>query len=1081
MRLTLLSAWLFICSQGYANGFQPAQVSGKVTDKEGMPLVGVGVAVKGSLQATSTDQEGLFTLSLPNPSSAVLVFSYVGYLPVELTVNGRSRVEVVLLQDELALEEVVVVGFGVQKKETVTGSISSVSTKELVRSPVANISNALVGRVPGVTATQSSGEPGDDASTLRIRGMATLNWDGQDPLVVIDGIQSNFGVLNAMDANEIENISVLKDASATAVYGVRGANGVIIVTTRRGRVGKPQFNFTANLGTSHLATKLKMLESYEYALFRNEAIESDRDRAAQSFRFTDEDLWKFYHGRDFTPTEIEDMNISAEQKEALANSPAIYYVSRDFFDEIFGEQAGQQQYNLNISGGTEATKYFASLGYFSQNGVFRNANYGGTDVNSGFKRYNLRSNFDVDVAKNLKLTVGIGGQFADRRGIVGSEQDGPITSAYSRHKAMLVGIFSSSPFVGPGLIDGKLVSGFVGYGNNPIEEKGSWGGSPVTSLLARGIVESYTSNLNADVKAIHTMDYLLDGLSLSGTVSYYDTYVTGKLIHNSIPMYGIMREPTDPAEVLFIGGTVGPTFAEDRFGNYKSRQFYVESALNYANRFGDHAVSGLVLFNAQRHYNPNLLFNVPEGLMGIASRFTYNFKERYLAEFNMGYNGSENFPEDKRFGFFPAVSGGWVISNESFFPENDWVNLVKFRGSYGEVGNDRLAGRRFLYLPSTWGTGDWFGYHFGDSNGGTRDPLYGGAYESTVGNPNVTWERARKTNLAIELGLFKNRLTFTGDYFTENRDNILWSLGTVPGIVAADLPPANIGEVSNRGFELQLGWMDQAGDFRYGVRGSLSYARNRIEFMDEPLFPYDWMNTTGFQLGQFKGWKSAGFYDSDAEAYNRPYSSIDGNRVQAGDIRYVDIDGDGKLDINDNVPVGYGNLPRMAFNGTVNVGYKGFDIVALFIGTDQGSLRIDGGGANYLLHPFYMNNGAAFQFQYDGHWTPEKVANGETPTYPRASLRTSNTINGVASDFWVSSTRFVRLKNVEAGYLFDGAWVKRMGLSGLRVYANGNNLYTWNSTLIDGFDPEQQQTGSSAYGYVYPMMRVFNFGAQIQF
>ncbi len=515
--------------------------------------------------------------------------------------------------------------------------------------------------------------------------------------------------------------------------------------------------------------------------------------------------------------------------------------------------------------------------------------------------------------------------------------------------------------------------------------------------------------------------------------------------------------------------------------NYKWRQFYLEASLHYDRTFGDHAVTGLFLYNAQRTYHPELLFSVPEGLMGIASRVTYNYRERYLAEFNMGYNGSENFPENKRFGFFPAFSGGWVLSNESFFPKNDYVSFVKFRASYGEVGNDKLRGRRFLYLPSTWANdGGWpNGYYFGNGNGSTQDPFYPGAYESVVGNPNVTWERARKTNYSMEIKLLKNKLSFVGDIFKEKRDNILWYLGTVPDIVAASLPPANIGIVHNKGFEFQLGWSDQVNDFRYGIKGDISYAKNTIIFQDEPLYPYEWMNSTGFSLDQYKGWKSDGFYNSAEEAYNRPYSAIDGNKVQAGDLRYVDIDGDGKLDINDNIPIGYGNHPRVGYSSTIDLGYKGFNLSVLFIGSDQGTFRIRD---FYLLNPFYMTQGNALQFQYDGRWTPEKAANGEKITFPRASMRTHSTISGVDSDFWIASTRFLRLKNVEVSYLFTGDKLKRVGLNGLRVYANGNNLYTWHSSkLIKGIDPEQQDSGGSSQGYVYPMMRVFNFGLQLQF
>lgn len=1066
-----------------AQGEQKRLVRGTVVNEAGAAVVGATVQGEESLVAAITDSKGNFQLSLPGSERSIIITN-IGYVTDTVAIISTQLLTIILKESSQELSNVVVVGYGTQKKETVTGSIATVSTKDLVQTPVANISNALVGRVPGLTATQSSGEPGDNASTLRIRGMATLNWDGMDPLVVIDGVQSNFGILNAMDANEIDNISVLKDASATAVYGVRGANGVIIVTTRRGKAGKPQFSFSSNAGISALASRLKLLDSYRYAQYRNEAILNDGEVSKYNMLFTPTELWKFQNNRDYTLEEINNMSgLTDAQKQALYNSPALYYTSHDYFAEQFGDHAGQQQYNLNASGGSEKAKYFASLGYFSQDGVFKPSGYGGSNVNSEFRRWNMRSNFDLDVVRNLKINIGIAGQFANRQGILGSPADGSITGAYSRHKTMLVMILQGPPYAGPGIVDDKLVSGFVGAGVNPLASKGGSGLSPISFLMTRGIMQSQTTNLSSDFRVTHTMDYITQGLSASGTVSYYDTYSTGRQIYRQVPQYTAMRNPDDPAEIIFIGGTMGPESVVDNQGNYKWRQYYMEASLRYNRKFEGHTVTGLILYNAQRTYDPNLLFNVPAGLLGLASRVTYNYKERYLAEFNMGYNGSENFPEQKRFGFFPAFSGGWVLSNESFFPKNDYVTFVKFRGSYGEVGNDKVRGRRFLYLPSTWAnSGGWpDGYYFGNSDGGSKDPFYPGAYESVVGNPNVSWERARKTNLALELNMFTNRLTFVGDIFQEKRDNILWPLGTVPAIVAADLPPANIGKVDNKGFELQLGWSDRIKDFRYGIRGSISYAKNTIIFQDEPAFPYEWMNQTGFALGQYKGMKSDGFYNTAEEIYNRPYSAIDGNKVQAGDLRYVDIDGDGKLDINDNIPIGYGNHPRVGYSGTIDLGYKGFSLSALFIGSDQGSFRISD---FHLLNPFYLNHGAAMEWQYEGRWTPEKVANGEEIIFPRASTRTQSTISGATpSDFWITSTRFLKLKNVEISYSFaDWNALRRIGLSNLRLYANGNNLYTWkNSKLIDGIDPEQQDSGGASQGYVYPMMRVFNFGLQLQF
>ncbi len=1073
--LTFLLVLLF---NGTLRAQNPITITGTVKDEKGEVLIGVTVKLEGTYQGTITDINGGFSLKVLPGSS--LTFSYIGYMDQKVTVGDIQHFEVTLLPGTVDLQEIVVVGYGRQKKETVTGSIVSVGNKELVQTRVAGISNALIGRVGGLSGTQASGEPGKDAATIRIRGVGTLNGSGQDPLIIIDGVQSNFTIMNAMDGNEIENISVLKDVSATAIYGVKGANGVIIVTTKRGKSGAPMISFSSSYGIIELASKLKMLGSYDYALFRNEAIRNDNDPSFDKFLFNDDQLWKFKNNRDYTEEEVSTMNLTPAQKTALLASPALYYTSHDYFKEQFGGASAQQQSNLNVSGGIDGLRYFTSLGYFSQNGVFENSGYGGANINSNYNRYNMRSNFDIDLAKTLKASVDVSGQFASNGGILGAPADGDITGDYSRHKAMLVNILSSSPFSGPGIVDGHLVTSFVNN-TNPLQALGSSGYSPIAYLLSRPYLTSYNSELNANIKLTHIMDYLIKGLSLSGTASYNNMYTKGIYRFQPIPQYSATRNPDNPGEVLFFGGAKGPATIIDNYNNNKWRQLYFETAVNYNSSFGKHAVTALLLYNAQKTFNPGLLYNVPAGLIGLAGRATYNFDQRYLMEINIGYNGSENFPEGKRFGFFPAFSAGWVISNEKIIPENDLLTWLKIRGSYGEVGNDQIGGRRYLYLPSTWGYGGNYafgGYYFGNTNGGSQDPYYTGATENTVGNPDVTWERARKVNFGLEANFFKNRLSFIGDIFSEKRDNILWALGTIPGIVGANLPPANIGKVSNKGYELQAGWDDKIGNLVYNIKGNVSYARNKIEFMDEPSYPYEWMNTTGFSIGQYKGLKTNGFYNTAEEAASHPYSNIDGNKVQAGDIRYIDISGDGVIDSRDNVPIGYSNLPRYAFSSTISLDYKGFSLSVIFTGTAQGSILMTN---FYMLNPFYQTNGSAMEWQYEGRWTPEKAAAGLTPTFPRASLRTYSTQNGVGSDFWLNSTDHIRLKNVEIGYTFSKLdLLRKTGVKGIRLFVNGNNLYTW-SHMIDGFDPEQQDSGGAGAGYLYPMTRIFNLGINVQF
>lgn len=1078
--LCLAAAMVLIGTKAFG---QAVTVTGTVTDAvDGQSLPGANIIVKGTATGTATGLDGEYELLVPSLQDT-LVISFVGYLYTEVPIDGRTTIDIALQPDVVLGEEIVVVGYGTQRKETVTGSMTSVAATELRQAPVANVSNALVGRVPGLVAVQASGEPGLDAATIRIRGASTLNSSGQNPLIVIDGTEKDFQTLNALDVNEIESINILKDASATAVYGVKGANGVIIVKTKRGRAGAPQITFSSNMGFTQMAFPLEMLGSYEYALYRNEAIMRDGDPAAERYLFTETDLWKFKNNRDYTPEEVDAMtHLTAEQKAALKDSPALYYSSHDWFKEQFGRAGPQHQYNLNLSGGSERVRYFTSVGYFSQTGAIANADYGGGNANSQYDRYNFRSNIDIDATDNVQIQVNLAGQTGDFRGILG--KDGDITSQFSRNKEMTVVLLQSPPYSGPGIIDGRLVTGFVAN-SSPLQEKGGSGYSPTVYVLEADYMERLTNSLNASAQVRHQMDYLTRGLSVQGTVSYDNRYMRAKQIFPDIPTYTAMRNPENPVEILYFGGRTGPYSVNDDFRRSKWRRFYVEGALNYNREFGSHTLTGLALAHGQRTFDPGLRYRVPAGLVGVVGRLTYEFDSRYLAEFNMGYNGSENFPEKKRFGFFPAVSAGWNISNESFFPKNDWITWLKIRGSYGEVGNDQIGGTRFLYLPSTWGyTGNYpsGGYYFGDTDGGAKDPYYQGVSEADVGNPDVTWERAKKSNIGLEMRFFRDRLTVTTDLFQEKRDNILWRLGTIPDLVGTDLPPANLGKVSNHGYEISAEWFDRIGSVGYRLQGNLSFARNKIEYMDEPAYPYEWMNRTGFSLGQYRGYYNSGFFNSAREANNRPFIGVDGNKVQAGDLRYIDIDGDGILDINDQVPVGYANLPQYAFSWVLGLNYKGFDVSALFVGSANGSFPYADFGAledSPLVNPFSRGNWGAMKWQYEGRWTPEKVEQGIEPEFPRASMRVPYTVNGVASSFWVRSSDFVRLKTVEVSYTLTSLRALQWAnLNSIRIYVNGNNLYTFGSHVID---PEQEQAGAVTRGYLYPITRTFNFGVTLQF
>jgi len=1050
-------------------------ISGVVSDKVGDPIPGTTVVAKGSNAGTITDINGNYTLKIPS-NATTLVFSFIGMKKQEIAIANSRVINVVLASDELGLDEVVVVGYGTQKKETSTGAISTVKAEDIMHTPVSNVGNALVGLVPGISSVQFGGEPGSNDATIRVRGVSTLNGAGQDALVVIDGLQQDISVLNNLNPSDISSVSVLKDASATSIYGIRGANGVIIVTTKRGLIGKPTISLSSNYGFTEARTLFKPLDSYEYALFRNEAIANDGITDGKLF-FTDDELWKFQNNRDYTDAELEAMNLTPEQFAAAQASPALYYGSHDYFQDQYGGKAPQSQINLNVSGGNEKVTYFTSVGYFKQDGII-NYDYYDTDLNSHYNRYNFRSNVDIKSIKNLLISLNISAGFSTASGVGVNSQDNE-----DRYWSLNQWIMEASPFKGPGIVDGKLVDGFVSTQNPISAAKGASGSAPLNTIFGSSVGSKSTSNVITTLNLKYDLNFITKGLSIGSVLSYDDTYTKGRKTGTPVPRYTAMRNPENPAEILFFGGSVGTIPVEDNVSNYKKRKYYVEGRINYDRTFGDHNVTAVLLGNAQKMTHPDLQYHVPEGLMGLAARATYNYKEKYLAEINMAYNGSENFPEDNRFGFFPSVSAGWVISNESFLKDNDFLTWLKIRGSYGIVGNDKIGGQRFLYLPSTWanyGNASEIlqGYFFGQTNGSAASPYYPGSYEDKLGNPVVTWERAIKRNVSLETRFIKDKLSLSLELYNENRTNILWQLGNVPEIVGATFPAANIGEVYNKGYEVEAGWRSNIGEFNYFIKGYLAYAKNKIIYKDEAPYEYDWMNETGYSIGQYKGYQNSGFFNNDDEVNNRPYTSVDGNKIQPGDLRYVDVDGDGIINATDRVPIGYSNLPLYSFSSTVGFSYKGFDVNALFTGSAKGSITFN---SENLTTPFFKDNGVAMQWQYDGRWTPEKVEAGITPTFPRAGFNNNTKNNGASlSDFWLRSNDYIKLKNLEMGYSFKQL-ATRLNVSKIRISLSANNVWLIKTSLIDGIDPEQLEAGFSKRGFIFPMTSAYTAGINIEF
>jgi len=994
------------------------KVSGIVLDENGLPVIGASVLIPGSNIGVATDINGRFTIEAP--TNAKLRVSYIGYEPREEELKVNSEMTISLNQSPKSLDEIVVVGFGAQKKESVVGSITSINTKDLVQSPQANISNSLIGRMPGLYAIQNSGEPGNDASILRIRGVGTFTGN-QDPLIMVDGIETtNY---NNIDPNEIESLTILKDASATAVYGVRGANGVILITTKRGVEGKPKVSFSSNVARTDFPFLRKNMNSYTYANSYNKALAYDS-----------------YVTGNYNP------KYSDEAIELYrTHTDPIFYPDINWYNYMLKDASYQTQNNLSIRGGTERVKYFISLGYFTQDGMIKTTYYdAGYNNNLNYKRYNIRSNFDINLTKNLSTSIDFSSQISDTRG-----------PNYST--GLLMELLSSvAPNTSPGVINNQIVTipSITQSTVNP------------AATLNKGWHQNYENNLNASVRLNYKMDYITKGLSLRGAISYKNYNTDIKTYNQSQVMYQALK--VDNTAVFIPNGD--PQSMQFSDNVQKNTRTYLEAGTQYTRNFGENKVSGLILYNQSKYYSPDLAYLVPNGYQGLVGRITYAYGDRYLAEYNIGYNGTENFANGKRFGLFPAYSIGWVPTGESFFPKNELITFIKIRGSFGVVGNDKIGGDRFLYLPTSYSYTK-NEYYFGQI--GSTNQGYSSSDEGKLGNPDLTWEKAKKLNIGIDVKFIQDKVGFTFDYFDENRNNILCNRGTIPVIIGADMPAYNLGIMRNSGYEAEITYNDKIEDFKYFVKGNYTYAHNVIQFQDEVDWPYDYQKRTGQRFGQFFGFVADGLFNtwSEVNEANRPIYMWNNNKIQPGDIKYKDINGDGKIDANDTAPIGYSNFPEVIFGLSLGGNYKGFDFSILF----QGASNVSNLPSRRTMRGFYTGTGANADLERS--WSQERYEQDLSIVYPRFSVSNSEQ-NYVTSTYWLEDASYIRLKNAEIGYSFHSNFFKKIGISLLRVYTNGSNLLTW-CKLFPGEDPEYP-TGV-ANSEPYPVTRIYNLGFTINF
>lgn len=988
-------------------------IKGKVVDDTGLALPAVSVKVENGKEGTLTGVDGAYSIKVPSEKS-VLIFSSVGFGIRKIPVSNRIALEKVVLEPNVkALSEVVVVGFGTQKKVTITGAVSSVKGTELAKAPTVNLSQSLVGRMPGLLVRQASGQPGNDDVTLRIRGISTIG--DASPLILVDGVERPF---TEIDPSEVENIALLKDAAMTAVYGIRGANGVVLVTTKKGTVGPARVSFSSQYALQAPTRLPDFVGSYDWAVLYNEARKNDNPSLDDSaLPFSQDDLQKYKDGSD-----------------------PLMHPDVDWFDYMMKNTAPQGKMNININGGSEAAKYFMSLSYLEQGGLWKefNQQYGYSN-NDNYKRFNFRGNTDFNLTPLTTLSFSVAGISAKRH----------------RSANPFYNMMTSAPILSPGIVDGKIVQITKLTTGNPIK------------ALSNGYDDYYTNDVNLTFDINQKLDFLLPGLLVRSKFGYNTAYNTTNGRNMSPAVYNLVYADVEGEQQIVFQPVSDASIGGENAMTYSGREkrTYFELALQYNRSFHKHNVGALILYNQSKSYWPDTQYPlIPTAYQGAVGRITYDYDNRYLLEFNLGYNGSENFPPKSRFGWFPAASAGWNISRETWMKNiagpDKVLTRLKFRASYGQVGNDKFGTYRFLYYPSEYVSG-------GTSYFGEDQKSYVGYREGKLGNPNITWEKSVKQNYGFESGFFKDRLTLNIDYFFEKRNNILAGLKTVPAFVAASLQDVyNLARMQNRGFEVEFGWNGRAGKVSYYINGNYSFARNKTLYYDEPIdLQNPQLARTGRPWGQPFGYVALGLFNSQEEADAWPMQF--GGASGAGDVKYKDVNGNGVIDVNDMAPIGYNDFPEVNFGSNLGLSYKNFDFSVLFQGATNVSRFLTG----FMQKPA-VQYGQTLEAVKSETWTPENAANA---IRPKLTVTYGNVNNYNSSTLWMRDASYLRLKNLEFGYKLPAKLAGRMKLSSMRVFISGQNLLTFDD--LKYVDPENTTSDT----FLYPQLKVYNIGINVQF
>ncbi len=1017
----------------HAQTGQKLTITGKITgETEKSALIGATIAEKGTVNGTSSDADGNYKISVSKGNS--IVVSFIGYIPQEVKIDNRSVIDIVLKADQQQLQDVVVVGYGTQKKSTLTGAVATVKSDDIIKAPTSNVTNSLTGRMPGVFVVQRSGKPGDNQADIFIRGRATTG--DASPLIIVDGAErQSFGDI---DPNEIENISVLKDASATSLFGIKGGNGVILITTKIGKEGKPHISYTGNVAMQSYTALPKILNAFTSASLLNEANKN----VGKTPAFTDLELQKFQDHSD--PYKYPDFN---------------------WFDFIMRKQYPQTQHNLNVSGGTRIAKYFVSVGYLFEDGILKKFdNPYGYSTTPKYDRYNFRSNVDLNLSKDLTVSVKLGGRLEERYA--------PAAAAFYANAEIeyLLSRINGIPAYAymPTLPDGRFME-------NP--NAGVNLTNPLGWISRSGYYIQQNSSIESTLALNYDLHKLLKGLSFKTQYAYDAYFIANRRQAGTFTSYYINKQ-TD----AIVKGNSSFSDADTPLGSIAATydgtiSYNLQSSLNFNRSFGPHTVTGLGLF--QRQARRVIGAQPAYASQGVVGRVTYSFKDRYFAEFNGAYNGSENFASGKRYGFFPAVSAGWTVSKEPFMENVGWLSYLKIRGSYGRIGFDKIGGNRFLYLDEYTRTSALY-------SGGSNLPLtakpntaaqfglptaistYPVITHSRIGNPDITWETSTKRNIGFESSFFNDMFSLNLDLFDEKRTNILLNRQSGLTTYGEAYPSVNYGEVHNRGYEIELRHQRRVGNWKYGFNAQVSFARNKIINLDEPVGRPAYQKSAGYQIGQYRGYVTDGFYQSqdDINAY---LPNLLGKPIP-GDLKFKDINKDGVISTDDITPIGYSNVPEYAYSFEPNISYNGLSFSVMFQGVGHVSSDIQFDQRNLSSNQMYEN--------MLGRWTPENAKNATWPSLQPAVG--GNFMSYATNDFLLTNAKYLKIRNAQLAYQIPARLAKKAGLNGIRVFLSGQNLVTWTKVLYR--DPEnfQRRAPQAAYN-VYPTSRIYNLGINLDF